>query len=184
MKKTTIFILSSLLSIVSFSQDIATARAQGIGAVVTITGVVTNGDELGPIRYIEDGTGGLGLYDPTSLVGVLRGDEITVSGTLVDYNGLMEMTPVTLTSTISTGNSITPQLVTPLQIGELTESELIQIDNVIFNSGGGIFTSGTHDFLSNGRNRKNLYKSRKSTRKLTYPNGGSYFNRDIISIYI
>ena len=154
MKKTTIFILSSLLSIVSFSQDIATARSQGVGATVTITGIVTNGDELGPIRYIEDGTGGLGLYDPTALTGVLRGDEITVSGTLVDYNGLMEMTPVTLTSTISTGNSITPQLVTPLQIGELTESQLIQIDNVIFNSGGGVFTSGTHDFLSNGETGK------------------------------
>ena len=41
---------------IGFSQDIATARSQGIGAVVTITGVVTNGDELGPIRYIEDGT--------------------------------------------------------------------------------------------------------------------------------
>ncbi len=154
MKKKTTIILFSLLSVVSFSQDIATARAQGIGATVTITGVVTNGDELGPIRYIEDGTGGLGLYDPTSLVGVIRGDEITVSGTLVDYNGLMEMNPVTLTSTISTGNSITPQLVTPLQIGELTESELIQIDNVIFNSGGSIFTVGTHDFSSNGETGK------------------------------
>lgn len=154
MNKTTIFILSSLLSIVSFSQDIATARAQGIGATVTITGVVTNGDELGPIRYIEDGTGGLGLYDPTTLTGVLRGDEITVSGTLVDYNGLMEMNPVTLISTISTGNSITPQLITPIQIGELTESELIQIDNVIFNSGGSLFTVGTHDFSSNGETGK------------------------------
>ncbi len=154
MNKTTIFILSSLLSIVSFSQDIATARAQGIGATVTITGIVTNGDELGPIRYIEDGTGGLGLYDPTTLTGVLRGDEITVSGTLVDYNGLMEMNPVTLISTISTGNSITPQLITPIQIGELTESELIQIDNVIFNSGGSLFTVGTHDFSSNGETGK------------------------------
>ena len=154
MKKTTIFILSSLLSIVSFSQDIATARAQGVGATVTITGIVTNGDELGPIRYIEDGTGGLGLYDPTTLAGVLRGDEITVSGTLVDYNGLMEMNPATLTSTISTGNSITPQLITPIQIGELTESELIQIDNVIFNSGGSLFTVGTHDFSSNGETGK------------------------------
>ena len=154
MKKITIFILSSLLSIVSFSQNIATARAQGVGATVSITGVVTNGDELGPIRYIEDGTGGLGLYDPTALAGVVRGDEITVSGTLVDYNGLMEMTPVTLTSTISTGNSITPQLITPIQIGELTESELIQIDNVIFNSGGSLFTVGTHDFSSNGETGK------------------------------
>ena len=42
------------------------SRAQGGGATVSITGVVTNGDELGPIRYIEDGTGGLGLYDPIS----------------------------------------------------------------------------------------------------------------------
>ena len=154
MKKTTIFILSSLLSIVSFSQDIATARAQGVGATVSITGVVTNGDELGPIRYIEDGTGGLGLYDPTALVGVLRGEEITVTGTLVDYNGLMEMNPATLSVTVSTGNNVTPQIVTPLQVGETTESELIQIDNVIFNSGGSLFTIGTHDFTSNGETGK------------------------------
>ena len=154
MKKTTIFILSSLLSIVSFSQDIATARAQGVGATVSITGVVTNGDELGPIRYIEDGTGGLGLYDPTALAGVLRGDEITVTGTLVDYNGLMEMNPVTVNSTITTGNAVTPQIVTPIQVGENTESQLIQIDNLIFNSGGSLFTAGTHDFISNGETGK------------------------------
>ena len=90
MKKITTLILS-LLTIVSFSQDIATARTQGIGATVTITGIVTNGDELGPIRYIEDGTGGLALYDPTTLGSVVRGDEITVTGVLIDYNGLLEM---------------------------------------------------------------------------------------------
>jgi len=53
MKKTTTLIITTLLSIVGFAQtDIATARAQGIGASVTITGVVTNGDELGPILRI------------------------------------------------------------------------------------------------------------------------------------
>lgn len=154
MKKITILILLSLTVGISFSQNISTARSQGIGSTVTVTGIVTNGDELGPIRYIEDGTAGLALYDPSSLVGVLRGDEITVSGTLVDYNGLMEMNPVTLTSTVSIGNSITPQLITPIQISELTESELIQINNVIFNNGGSLFTVGTHDFSSNGETGK------------------------------
>jgi hypothetical protein len=144
-----------LLSIVGFAQtDIATARAQGIGANVTITGIVTNGDELGPIRYIEDATAGLALYDPTVLSAVVRGDEVTVSGILVDYNGLMEMTPVNTTTTNSTANSVSPQVVTPIQIGELTESELVQINNVIFNSGGSFFTAGTHDFTANNETGK------------------------------
>jgi len=143
-------ISAALLSVVGFAQtDIATARAQGIGASVTITGVVTNGDELGPIRYIEDATAGLALYDPSVLGTVVRGDEITVTGILVDYNGLMEMNPINSNATNSTGNSIIPQVVTPLQIGESTESELVQINNVIFNSGGSLFTAGTHDFTSN-----------------------------------
>ena len=153
MKKSTTLIIATLLSVVGFAQtDIATARAQGVGATVTVTGVVTNGDELGPIRYIEDATGGLGLYDPTVLSAVVRGDELTVTGVLVDYNGLMEMTPVSSLATNSAGNSVTPQVVTPIQIGESTESELVQINNVIFNSGGSLFTVGTHDFSSNGEN--------------------------------
>ncbi len=150
MRKITTLIIATIFSVVGFAQtDIATARAQGVGSTVTITGVVTNGDELGPIRYIEDATGGLGLYDPTVLSAVVRGDELTVTGVLVDYNGLMEMNPVNTTTTNSTANSVSPQVVTPIQIGEATESELVQINNVIFNSGGSLFTAGTHDFTSN-----------------------------------
>jgi hypothetical protein len=66
----------------------------------------------------------------------------------------MEMTPVNSSITNSTGNSITPQLITPIQIGETTESELVQINNVIFNSGGSLFTVGTHDFTANGETGK------------------------------
>jgi len=154
MKKTTTLIIATLISVVGFAQDIATARSQGVGATVTVTGIVTNGDELGPIRYIEDYTAGLALYAPTALSGVVRGEEVTVSGVLVDYNGLMEMTPVNSNITNSTGNSIIPQLITPIQVGENTESELVQINNVIFNSGGSLFIVGTHDFTANGETGK------------------------------
>ena len=155
MKKRILLMSAVLLSIVGFAQtDIATARTQGVGATVTITGIVTNGDELGPIRYIEDATAGVALYDPTTLVGVVRGDEVTVTGVLVDYNGLLEMTPVNSSITNNSGNSSTTQLITPIQIGEATESELIQINNVIFNSGGSLFTAGSHDFTSNAETGK------------------------------
>ena len=158
MKKISYIIISIiLLSFNSISQDILTARLQPLGSSVTITGIVTNGDELGPIRYVEDGTAGIAIYDLSTnnfLNGAQRGDSITITGTLVDYNGLLEMNPTSSAIIHSTSNSITPQIVTPIQIGENTESELIQIDNVIFNNGGGLFTVGTHDFQSNGETGK------------------------------
>ena len=54
---------------------------------------------------------------------------------------------------IHSNNNIlpTPQLLTPSQIGEPTESELVQIDNVIFNAGGGFFAVGSYDFNSSGQ---------------------------------
>ena len=133
-----IIICIVLLSSNSISQDILTARSQTLGSNVTITGIVTNGDELGPIRYVEDGTAGIAIYDLSTnnlLNGAQRGDSITITGTLVDYNGLLEMNPTSSAIIHSSSNSITPQVLTPIQIGENTESELIQIDNVIFNNG-------------------------------------------------
>ena len=155
MKKTIILSVSILFSVIGFSQtDIANARSQVLGSSVTVTGIVTNGEELGPIRYIQDGTGGLALYDPTPLSNTIRGDEITVTGILVDYNGLLEMTPVNSIASLSASNIVTPQVFTPNQIGESTESQLVQINNVLFNAGGSSFTVGTHDFLSNGESGK------------------------------
>jgi hypothetical protein len=174
MKKTTIFILATLLSLSGFSQaNIAAARAMGLGATVTITGVVTNGDELGIIRYIEDATAGIALYDDQNpiFLGVLRGEEITVTGELVDFNGLMEMTPVNSITTNSSGNSVTPQVITPIQIGEDTEGELIQIDNVIFNNGGALFIVGTHDFDSNGEAGKIYIKAGSPLENSMIPMG-------------
>tara|TARA_B100000900_G_scaffold156050_1_gene132666 strand:+ start:8804 stop:10864 length:2061 start_codon:yes stop_codon:yes gene_type:complete len=134
------------------AQNIATARTQTIGSTVTISGIITNGDELGPIRYIEDATAAIAAYDPNNLVGTLRGDSITVTGELVDYNGLLEIQPVNNFSNHGTGYSINPQIISPLQIDENTESELVQIENVIISNGGSNFTQGAHSFSANGEN--------------------------------
>ena len=158
MRKKIYFLIVLCLALNTYAQDIATARMQGLGAVVTISGIVTNGDELGPIRYIEDNTAGLALYDLSTnnhLANTSRGDSITVSGTLVDYNGLLELNTNAAAVIHSSNNLLpTPQVITPLQANESTESELVQIDNAIFTSGGSSFTVGTHDFISNGETGK------------------------------
>jgi hypothetical protein len=141
-------LLFLLIPFVGFAQmDIATARQQAENSEVTVTGVVTNGDEIGsPIRYIEDGTAGIAIYDPENTEGVNRGDSITVTGILLDYNGLLEIYPVNNLINHGSGYSITPQFITPDDIGESTESELVSIENVIFENAGQYFSVGFYNF--------------------------------------
>ena len=156
MRKITTLIIATIFSVAGFSQtDIATARALAIGANVTVTGIVTNGDELGVnIRYIEDTTAGIAAYDLNQnnyFANVNLGDSITVLGQLADFNGLLEVYLNSAPQIHSSLNTLpNPQLLTPLQIGEITEGELVQMDNVIFNNGGSLFSAGSHDFTSNG----------------------------------
>ena len=94
MKKIYFICLISLFSFPNFAQDISTIRSQPLGSTVTVSGIATNGDELGVIRYLEDGTAGIALYDQTTnnyLSNILRGDSITITGELADYNGLLEV---------------------------------------------------------------------------------------------
>lgn len=124
---------------------IADARAQGAGANVTVTGVVTNGWELGTIRYLQDATGGIAAYNYAMSQNVNRADEITVTGVLKDYNGLLEFDPVNTYTVNSTGNTLpNPVVLTPNQWGEAYEAQLIQVNNVTFDNPGGTFSGNTN----------------------------------------
>ena len=114
MKRIILLLLIVHIAISVKSQDILTARSQGVGNTVTISGIVTNGDELGPIRYVEDQTAGIALYDTTTnpsfnyLSNVLRGDSITITGGLADFNGLLEIYVTGFPVIHSNNNTSTP----------------------------------------------------------------------------
>ena len=155
MKKIFIFLLTIACTSSLFAQmdNIATARQQAENSEVIITGIVTNGDELGGlILYIEDGTAGLAIYDPGITEGVNRGDSITVTGKLYTYFGLLEVVDVTNLVNHGGGYTINPQLIIPNDIGESTESELVTIDEVVFENVGQLFSEGMHNFSAGGQN--------------------------------
>lgn len=131
--------------------DIDVARGMEIDDEVTVTGVVTNGDELGIIRYFQDGTGGLAAYGG-EVEGVELGDSITVSGVLKDYNGLLELDPILqLENHGQAVNAIAPEPINPNQIDEAREALLVSLENCIFADGGGTFTGNTtYNFTSDG----------------------------------
>jgi hypothetical protein len=140
-----LFIAFMISSSALFSQTISIAEARLLNDddTVTVSGTTTNGSELGIIRYFQDGTAGIPAYG-SSVSSVLRNDSITVTGILKTYNGLLEIDPIiSITNHGQAQMVIEPMLVTADEIGEATEGSLIQINNLVFNDGGGTFSGNT-----------------------------------------
>ncbi|MDG1776374.1 MAG: endonuclease [Crocinitomicaceae bacterium] len=133
MKKAVLICSLITLSFSTFSQtDIADARTFGIGQTVTVTGIATNGSELGSIRYMQDATAGIAGYGGP-ITGVNRYDSITVTGPLIEFSGLLEISFVT--SVTNHGPAVIQPI--PLEIpfssaNESLESQLVKFQNVTF----------------------------------------------------
>ncbi len=140
------------VSISLFAQEkIADARNR-IGQQITVSGVVTNGNELGIIRYFQDETGGLAAYG-NPVENVKRGDSITVTGTLKDYRNLLEIDPVESVTVITSGSEEPqPVVLTIDEVGEDYEGQLIQINNVTLTEATGTFAgSQNYKFEAGGK---------------------------------
>jgi len=152
-KLTSLLIFLMLLGYQGFSQSItiAAARALPEGSTVTVRGVVTNGSELGVIRYFQDGTAGIAAYS-SSMSSVIRGDSVLVTGVTKNYNYLLELDPVSSFSAIAPVNLPTPIIITPSGINESKEGQLCKMIGVTFANAGGVFAGNTnYNVTANGQ---------------------------------
>ncbi|MBN1199840.1 MAG: T9SS type A sorting domain-containing protein [Bacteroidales bacterium] len=152
MKKVLIFLGAALLTMPSVvaQSTIAEARALPLGTTVTVKGVVTNGAELGTIRYLQDATAGIAAYS-YSMSAVKRGDSITVTGVLKNYNYLLELDPVNSFTVLAEGKPLPiPQVITPNQMNESYEAEIVRINHVLFSNAGGTFAGNTNYTITAG----------------------------------
>ncbi len=136
----------------TFAQStILEARGMAIGTAVTVKGLVTNGSELGSIRYFQDNTAGIAAYG-SLLNSVNVGDSVTITGTLKNYNGLLELDPLSNVTIRSTGHpDPEPFVLTPIQLTETYESRLVKVNNAIFADAGTLFTGNKkYTFTANG----------------------------------
>lgn len=136
---------------VSAQTNIADARTFSLNSNVTVSGVVTNGSELGSIRYMQDGTAGIAGYG-NALSSVNRGDSITISGPLIEFANLLEVSPAG--NLVNHGQAViqpSPQILQITDAGESFESQLVQFDNVTFVQTGS-FQGNTTYTVSDGSN--------------------------------
>ena len=127
-----------------------------IGQIVTVTGVVTSDDNLGSVRYLQDTTAGIALYpgqdwsawEATPQIG----DSLSVTGEITEYNGLLEVGPnLTEVSFFGQGDLPEPLEITPAQMGENLEGQLVRINGVTFPLAGTFITgNNTYDFTASG----------------------------------
>lgn len=138
---------------------ISAARIAGVGAAVTVTGIVTNGTEMGSsVRYIQDSQAGIAVYPGVDWASwpsaPLRGDLVTVSGVITEFNGLLEIGPTLTAVTVNSSNNTLPtnQLVTPSMIAEEYEGELVMVENVVFDLAGSVISgNSTYTYSANGQ---------------------------------
>lgn len=130
-------------------ENISSARIKAVGTKVRVQGVVSR--IKGNNKFIQDGTAGICIYQAG--LSINEGDLIEATGTLANYNGLLEMVNVTA-NVISSGNTITPQVVTASQVSEVLESQLIIIRNGTI---GAINTSGDTP-ITDSTGTINIYK--------------------------
>jgi phosphatidylserine/phosphatidylglycerophosphate/cardiolipin synthase-like enzyme len=153
MTRLLLFITASFLFLDLSGQviDISEARSKPTGTVVTVSGIITNSGELGIIRYIQDNTAGIGVYSYDLSLEASTGDSVTVTGTLKDYNNLLELDPVASWTVHSSGHDLPdPVTLTIPELNDNNEGMLVRIENVLFANGGSVFSGGTYSFSVGG----------------------------------
>ena len=129
---------------------IGDARTKALGETVTIKGTVAA--KLKNTISVQDETGGIAVR-PTSL-NVQIGDEVTLTGTLADYRGLLQLDGAVIVEVSEGTGDPEPVVITGSEVGEELESQLVTVHNSILTdvqSGSGwanyIANDGTGNFI-------------------------------------
>lgn len=156
--KLTLALTATFVTITSVAQEniLDMRENYNIGQTVTVTGVVTSDDNLGSVRYLQDATAGIALYpgqdwsawDATPQIG----DSLSVTGEITEYNGLLEVGPnLTAVEFFGAGTLPEPLEITPAQMGENLEGQLVRVNGVTFPLAGTFITgNNTYDFTASG----------------------------------
>ncbi len=129
---------------------VAQARAIGAGLSMRVRGIFTTGNTefTGPPGFMQDSTGGLAIFSYN--LTAKAGDIWEIGGTLKDYNGLLEVDPVTDSIKISPNNPLPPlKQLNSTFLNESVESQLVRVNKVKF-AAVGQFATGIDSVYTAG----------------------------------
>jgi len=136
------------------SQGVPAAPYQ-IGATVTVSGIITGDFSATQTNiFVQDATGGVCVYRPYRSYNYQVGDSVTVTGTITQFRGLLEISPDSTKYILtSSGNQLPePFVVTAHDVNETfdtdiytepNEGRLVRVNNVTYSAANGTITDAT-----------------------------------------
>jgi hypothetical protein len=110
---------------------IAAARGMTVGSIVTVTGRVTSANQLGSPSYLQDGTGGIPVFDFNLSNNVEIGDSLVVTGPIGTFSQQVQISGsgISFFKADNTTRLIEPK---PILLNQLAANEgiLVTVQNV------------------------------------------------------
>lgn len=131
--------------------SIAEVRNTALEQTVTIKGIVAA--NLKNTVSVQDATGGIAIR-PASLAATV-GDEVTLTGKLADFRGLLQLDGATVVAKTENVGAPIPKVVTGAEVNEDNESLLVQAKQITLtavNAGNYTATDGTTNFIVRDEN--------------------------------
>lgn len=109
-------------------RTIVQARTLADGTTVTVRGRMTGDATLGRLRFVEDGSAGLGVFPGTGSTPLYDerygwGDSVEITGTLSTFRGLRQISPVTNIRMLAPKIPLSPRPLRALDVGEAYEGQ-------------------------------------------------------------
>ena len=118
------------------------------GDLVSIRGTVTVANQFGSPSYIQDNSAGISIFGSSFSDSVQIGDEVLVSGTVTQFNGLNQLEFPLLHDILSSGNIVEPILATPYDLAhdgqggfENFEGSFVRLNGVLVTELNGTLVS-------------------------------------------
>jgi len=155
---TVTFTVDSFVTVTDLAALRAHVAANGAGKYYQVSSspVVTYTRTTRNQKYVQDTSGGILIDDNVTAPGVITttvtaGDAISgLKGQSVLFSGLLQISPIANVTVASTGNTVTPQVVTIAELNNASaitagtyESELVQINGVTFDTTTATFPLST-----------------------------------------
>jgi hypothetical protein len=155
---TVTFTVDSFVTVADLAALRAHVAANGAGKYYQVSSspVVTYTRTTRNQKYVQDTSGGILIDDNVTAPGVITtsvtaGDAISgLKGQSVLFSGLLQLTPLANVTVASSGNTVTPQVVTIAELNNASaitagtyESELVQINGVTFDTTTATFPLST-----------------------------------------
>jgi hypothetical protein len=126
-------------------EPISAARQRPLGSTVTVRGTVTvPTDAFDPGFAVQQGAAGIYVLDSGGATRAL-GDEVEITGTLVDSFGLLAIQPTSITAH-GHGHHVQPRERSTGSVGEATEGRLLELEGVMV---GDLFDDSPFGFKLN-----------------------------------